>query len=231
VYGYRKLTLDMRDLGERCGKHRVARLLKLEGLRSQTGYRRRPGMRAGKPAVVAPNHLQRQFKVAQPNQSWVTDITYIRTHEGWLYLAVVVDLFSRQVVGWSMGSRIDTSLVLDALLMALWRRRPQASVTVHSDQGCQFTGHEWQTFLREHDLVSSMSRRGNCHDNAVAESFFQLLKRERVRRQVYATRSDARADVFNYIEMFYNPKRRHGTAGDTSPVEFERRYSQRLTGV
>ena len=231
VYGYRKLTLDMRDLGERCGKHRVARLLKIEGLRSQTGYSRRPGLRGGKPAVVAPNHLQRQFKVAQPNQSWVTDITYIRTHEGWLYLAVVVDLFSRQVVGWSMGSRIDTSLVLDALLMALWRRRPQASVTVHSDQGCQFTGHEWQTFLREHNLVSSMSRRGNCHDNAVAESFFQLLKRERVRRQVYATRSDARADVFNYIEMFYNPKRRHGTAGDTSPVEFERRHSQRLTGV
>ncbi|CUI84854.1 IS2 transposase TnpB [Achromobacter xylosoxidans] len=231
VYGYRKLTLDMRDLGERCGRHRVARLLKLEGLRSQTGYRRRPGVRGGKPAVVAPNHLQRQFTATQPNQSWVTDITYIRTHEGWLYLAVVVDLFSRQVVGWSMGSRIDTSLVLDALLMALWRRQPKESVTVHSDQGCQFTGHEWQTFLRDHNLVSSMSRRGNCHDNAVAESFFQLLKRERIRRQVYATRNDARADVFNYIEMFYNPKRRHGTAGDTSPVEFERRHSQRLTGV
>ncbi len=231
VYGYRKLTLDMRDLGERCGKHRVARLLKLEGLRSQTGYRRRPGVRAGKPAVVAPNHLQREFTVAQPNRSWVTDITYIRTHEGWLYLAVVVDLFSRQVVGWSMGSRIDTSLVLDALLMALWRRRPEDPVTVHSDQGCQFTGHEWQTFLREHNLISSMSRRGNCHDNAVAESFFQLLKRERVRRQIYATRSDARADIFNYIEMFYNPKRRHGTAGDTSPVEFERRHCQRLKSV
>lgn len=137
VYGYRKLTLDMRDLGESCGKHRVARLLKLEGLRSQTGYRRRPGMRGGKPAVVAPNHLQRQFTVAQPNQSWVTDITYIRTHEGWLYLAVVVDLFSRQVVGWSMGSRIDTGLVLDALVMALWRRRPKQPVTVHSDQGSQ----------------------------------------------------------------------------------------------
>jgi len=231
VYGYRKLTLDMRDLGERCGKHRVARLLKLEGLRSQTGYRRRPGGRAGAPAVVAPNHLQREFLVTQPNRSWVTDITYIRTHEGWLYLAVVIDLFSRQVVGWSMGSRIDTSLVLDALVMALWRRRPQEAVTVHSDQGCQFTGHDWQTFVREHNLVSSMSRRGNCHDNAVAESFFQLLKRERVRRQIYATRHDARVDIFNYIEMFYNPKRRHATAGDTSPVEFERRHSQRFAGV
>lgn len=181
--------------------------------------------------MVAPNHLQRQFAVAQPNQSWVTDITYIRTHEGWLYLAVVVDLFSRQVAGWSMGGRIYTSLVLDALLMAPWRRQPKESVTVHSDQGCQFTGHEWQTFLRDHNLVSRMTRRGNCHDNAVAESFFPLLKRERIRRQVYATRNDARADVFNYIEMVYNPKRRHGTAGDSWPVEFERRHSQRLTGV
>ncbi len=226
MYGYRKLTLDMRDLGETCGKHRVARLLKLEGLRSQTGYRRRPGARGGAPAVVAPNHLQRQFTVAKPNQSWVTDITYIRTHEGWLYLAVVVDLFSRQVVGWSMGSRIDTCLVLDALVMALWRRRPKQPVTVHSDQGSQFTSHDWQDFLHDHNLVSSMSRRGNCHDNAVAESFFQLLKRERIRRQIYPSRDEARADVFNYIEMFYNPKRRHGTAGDTSPVEFERRHSE-----
>lgn len=231
VYGYRKLTLDMRDLGETCGKHRVARLLKQEGLRSQTGYRRRPGGRGDKPSVVAPNHLQRQFHINQPNQSWVTDITYIRTHEGWLYLSVVLDLFSRQVVGWSMGSRIDTDLVLSALLMALWRRQPNAVVTVHSDQGSQFTGHDWQDFLRAHNLVSSMSRRGNCHDNAVAESFFQLLKRERIRRQIYATRDQARTDVFNYIEMFYNPKRRHSTAGDLSPVEFERRHSQRLTSV
>ena len=231
VYGYRKLTLDMRDLGETCGKHRVARLLRQEGLRSQTGYRRRAGGRGGKPAVVAPNYLDRQFTPERPNQSWVTDITYIRTHVGWLYLAVVLDLFSRQVIGWSMGSRIDTELVLNALLMALWRRQPKEVVLVHSDQGCQFTGHDWQTFLRDHNLVSSMSRRGNCHDNAVAESFFQLLKRERIRRQIYSTRLDARADVFNYIEMFYNPKRRHTTAGDVSPVEFEKRHSQRLGSV
>jgi putative transposase len=212
VYGYRKLTLDMRDLGERCGKLRVARLLRREGIRSQTGYRRRSGGRGGKPAVVAPNHLNRQFTPEGPNQSWATDITYIRTHEGWLYLAVVLDLFSRQVIGWSMGSRIDTELV-------------------HSDQGSQFTGHDWQGFLRDHNLVSSMSRRGNCHDNAVAESFFQLLKRERIRRQIYPTRQDARADIFNYIEMFYNPKRRHNTSGGVSPVEFEKRQSQRLGSV
>jgi putative transposase len=231
TYGYRKLTLDMRDLGERCGKHRVARLLKREGLRSQTGYRRRPGKYGGKPGIVAPNHLDRQFDPDRPNHSWVTDITYIRTHEGWLYLAVVIDLFSRQVVGWSMASRIDAELVVNALLMAVWRRQPKEAVLVHSDQGSQFTGHDWQDFLRDHKLVSSMSRRGNCHDNAVAESFFQLLKRERIRHQIYTTRQDARADVFNYIEMFYNPKRRHNTAGGVSPVEFEKRHSQRLESV
>lgn len=231
IYGYRKLTLDMRDLGEHCGKHRVARLLKAAGLRSQSGYGRRPSMRGGKPAVVAPNHLQREFTVQAPNQSWVTDITYIRTHEGWLYLAVVLDLWSRMVVGWSMGQRIDTRLVLDALTMALWRRRPKQQVLVHSDQGCQFTGHEWQAFLRDHNLLSSMSRRGNCHDNAVAESFFQLLKRERIKRRIYDTRQDARSDVFNYIELFYNPTRRHSTIAGLSPVEFEQRHSPRLAGV
>jgi putative transposase len=143
----------------------------------------------------------------------------------------MVDLFSRQVVGWSMGSRIDTSLVVYTLLIALWRRKPEDPVTVHSDQGCQFTGHEWQMFLREHNRVSSMSRRGNCYENAIAERLFQLLKCKRVRRRTYATRSDASTDIFKYIEMFYNLKRRHGTAGDNSPVEFERRHSQRLTGV
>lgn len=231
MYGYRKLTLDMRDLGERRGKHRVARFLKREGLRSQTGYRRGPSIRGGKPAVVATNHLQRQFTVAEPNQSWVTDITYLRTHKGWLYLAVVVDLFSRQLVGWSMSSRIDIQLVLDALPMVLWRRRQQTAVTVHSDQGCQFTGHEWQTFLRDRNLVSSMSRRGNCHDNVVTENFFQLLKRKRIRRQINPTRDAARSDVFNDIESFYYARRRNGTADATSSVEFERRRFQRLKTV
>jgi len=128
-------------------------------------------------------------------------------------------------------ARADPALALDALLMALWRRQPKAAVTLHSDQGCQFTSHEWQDFLREHNLVSSMSRRGNCHDNALAESFFPLLKCERIRRQIYPLRDAARSDVFNYIEMFYNSTRRLGTAGDTSPVEFERRHSQRLRSV
>ena len=231
VYGYRKVHDDMQAQGERCGKHRVARLMKQEGLRSQTGYHRRPGHYSGRPAVVAPNHLQRQFTVNEPNKAWVTDITYIRTHEGWLYLAVVLDLFSRQVIGWSMQSRIDRELVLNALLMAVWRRQPKQEVLVHSDQGSQFSSYDWQDFLKAHCLVPSMSRRGNCHDNAVAESFFQLLKRERIKRKTYHDREEARRDIFDYIEMFYNPKRRHGSANGLSPVEFEKQYFQRLKSV
>ena len=152
-----------------------------------------------------------------------SDITYIRTHEGWLYLAVVLDLFSRQVIGWSMRSRIDSELAINALLMAVWRRTPKTPVTVHSDQGSQYRSHDWQNFLNAHGLVPSMSRRGNCHDNAVAESFFQLLKRERIRRKTYLDRDEARRDIFDYIEMFYNPKRRHGYTNDVSPIELSAR--------
>lgn len=231
IYGYRKIHQDLREIGEACGKHRVARLMHREGLRSQTGYRRRPGHYGGKPAVVSPNHLDRQFDVAAPNVAWVTDITYIRTYEGWLYLSVVIDLFSRQVVGWSMKPRMTTDLALDALLAAVWRRKPQGVVMVHSDQGSQFSSADWQSFLKANHLVGSMSRRGNCHDNAVAESFFQLLKRERIKRKIYSTREAARSDVFNYIEMFYNPRRRHSTSDDLSPIEYERRHFQSLTGV
>jgi putative transposase len=166
-----------------------------------------------------------------PNQSWVTDITYIRTHEGWLYLAVVLDLFSRQVIGWSMRSRIDTDLVLSALLMAVWRRKPEQAVRVHSDQGSQFTSDAWQSFMKAHGLICSMSRRGNCHDNAVAESFFQLLKRERIRRKTYDTRDAARQDIFDYIEFFYNTKRRHGFNEGLSPVQYEKQNPVRLESV
>ncbi|EKU51875.1 integrase core domain protein [Acinetobacter sp. WC-323] len=164
--------------------------MKADGLKSQRGYRK-PRAHAGAPAVVAANTLDRQFNPTQLNQLWVTDMRStasqdIRTHEGWLYIAVVIDLFSRLVVGWSMKSRITTDLVLDALLMALWRRNPKNKVLIHSDQGSQYTSHEWQTFLKHHNLESSMSRRGNCHGNAVAESFFQLLKRERIKKKIYS---------------------------------------------
>jgi putative transposase len=231
VYGYRKVHDDLRAQGEPCGKHRVARLMRQAGLKAQVGYGRRFRPQGGHPAMVAPNRLQQQFDVSAPNQAWVTDITYIPTHEGWLYLAVVIDLFSRQVVGWSMQSRIDQSLVLRALLMAVWQRKPKQRVIVHSDQGSQFTSHDWQVFLKQHNLMGSMSRRGNCHDNTVAESFFQLLKRERIKRKIYPTRQDARADIFDYIEMFYNTKRRHGYNNKLSPVDYEKQYAMRLTSV
>ena len=231
VYGYRKVHDDLREVGEDCGRHRVARLMRLEGLRSQTGYRRRPGKYGGKPAVASPNLLKRQFDVVEPNKVWVTDITYIRTYEGWLYLAVVLDLFSRQVVGWSMKSQMTSDLAIDALLMAVWRRKPKQEVMVHSDQGSQYSSSDWRSFLKANNLVASMSRRGTCHDNAVAESFFQLLKRERIKRKIYPSRQDARSDVFDYIEMFYNAKRRHGFNNQLSPVEFEKRYAMSLQGV
>jgi len=169
--------------------------------------------------------------ISEPNEVWVTDITYIRTHEGWLYMAVVVDLYSRRVVGWSLQSRIKKELVLDALLMAVWRRKPTSMVTVHSDQGSQYTSHDWQEFLEVHGLQASMSRRGNCHDNAVVESFFQLLKRERIKRHIYSIRDDARSDIVDYIEMFYNSKRRHSFNDQLSPVQYEKKFRERLASV
>ena len=230
VYGYRKIHCDLRDIGEQCGENRVYRLMRAAGLRAQVGYRR-PRHRSGPARVLAPNRLQRKFEVANPNDTWVTDITHIRTHQGWLYLAVVIDLYSRKVVGWSMHSRIKKELVLNALLMAVWRRKPGSLVTVHSDQGSQYTSHDWQAFLDANNLQASMSRRGNCHDNAVAESFFQLLKRERIKRHIYSTRDDARGDVIDYIEMFYNSRRRHGFNEMLSPVEYEKRFTEWLENV
>ena len=227
VYGYRKLHDDLLELGESICPNRVARLAQLAGIKAQIGYKRRPGSYGGKPAVVVDNTLDRQFDVEAPDRVWVTDITYIRTQEGFAYLAVVIDLYSRRVIGWSMQSRQTTDIVLQALLMAVWRRKPKAKVLIHSDQGSQFTSIDWAAFLRAHNLEHSMSRRGNCHDNAVAESFFNLLKRERIRRRTYRTREEARQDVFDYIEMFYNPKRKHARNGMMSPVEFERRQKMR----
>ncbi|MEL8971451.1 IS3 family transposase [Escherichia coli] len=230
VYGYPKIHLDLRDSGQQCGVNRVWRLMKRVGIKAQVGYRS-PRARKGEASIVSPNRLQRQFNPDAPDESWVTDITYIRTHEGWLYLAVVVDLFSRKIIGWSIQSRMTKDIVLNALLMAVWRRNPQKQVLVHSDQGSQYTSHEWQSFLKSHGLEGSMSRRGNCHDNAVAESFFQLLKRERIKKKIYGTREEARSDIFDYIEMFYNSKRRHGSSEQMSPTEYENQYYQRLGSV
>jgi len=209
VYGSPRIHADLRDWGELCGVNRIAKLMKRHKIQAQLGYKRRY-RKAASPSVTAPNYLQQIFTADNPDQCWVTDITYIRTYEGWLYLAIVVDLYSRQVIGWSMSSRLKQDIVLNALLMAVWRRRPKQAVIVHSDQGIQYTSD------------SSMSRRGNCYDNAVAESFFHSLKTERIKRRVYTSRDEARADIFHYIEIFYNRKRRHSFNEQRSPVQFER---------
>ena len=172
VYGYRKLHDDLLEQGESICANRVARLTQLAGIKAQIGCKRRPGSYGGKPSLVVDNTLDRQFDVEAPDRVWVTDITYIRTQEGFAYLAVVIDLYSRRVIGWSMQSRQTTDVVLQALLMAVWRRKPKAKVLIHSDQGSQFTSMDCDAFLRAHNLEHSMSRRGGCHDNAVAESFF-----------------------------------------------------------
>ena len=203
IYGSPRIFCDLREAGVICSENRVPRLMRAAGTKSVRGYKR-PRYRVGKPSLVAPNQLQRQFQHNDPDQAWVTDITYVRTYEGWLYLAVVLNLHSRAVVGWSMGSRMHTSLVLDALTMAVWCRRPKDSVIIHSDHGSQFGSDEFNRWCKDNRLSPSMSRRGKCWDNAVAESFFRNLKSEKIKRWIYQTRAEAKSEIFEYIEGFYN---------------------------
>lgn len=219
-YGSPRVFEDLREWGESCGLHRVERIMRQNRIRGAHAYRK-PRYVNGRPAILAPNILQREFTVNEPNQAWVTDITYIRTWQGWLYLAIVMDLFSRRIVGWSMQPTMTRSLVIDALKMAVRLRRPKYRVVVHSDQGSQYGSDDWHRFCAHNKLVPSMSRRGNCWDNAVAESFFSSLKKEWVRRRIYRSLEEARADLFNYIAMFYNVRRRHSHLGNVSPEAFE----------
>jgi putative transposase len=219
IYGSPRVFLDLREAGETCSKHRVARLMRENHLRARHGYRTR-GWSAGKPSVVAPNLLKRQFMVTRRNKAWVTDITYIRTWQGWLYLAVVMDLFSRKIVGWAARPALHLELVLEAVLMAVRRRRPRGAL-IHSDQGSQYGSDAWRRFCRSNHLQPSMSRKANCWDNAVAESFFSSLKKERIKKQIYKTRELAVNDVADYIDSFYNRTRRHSHLGGVSPEQFE----------
>lgn len=221
IYGSPRVFLDLREVGETCSVHRVARIMRRHHIKAIRGYKA-PRAIAGRPSLISSNQLNREFTVASPDRCWVTDITYLRTWQGWLYLAVVLDLYSRKVVGWSMKPTLAKEIVLDALLMAVWRRRPQQRVLVHSDQGSQYGSDDWLRFCKTNNLEPSMSRRGNCWDNAVAESFFSSLKKERIQKRIYKTREMARADVFDYIEMFYNQTRRHSHIGGVSPEAFER---------
>ena len=229
IYGAPRVFLDLREAGETCSKHRVARLMRENHLRALHGYRTRRWS-VGKPAVLIPNILQRQFTVTRPNKAWVTDITYIRTWQGWLYLAVVMDLFSRKIVGWAAGPTIHREIVLNAVLAAVRRRRPRGTL-IHSDQGTQYGSDAWRRFCRANRLQPSMSRKGNCWDNAVAESFFSSLKKERIKKHIYKNRELAMNDVADYIETFYNRTRRHSHLGGLSPEQFEAAQKQRPLGV
>ena len=230
TYGSPWIHRDLRDAGEACSVHRVARIMRENRLKAQIGYKRRY-IKDGKIGRVAANILDRNFDPKVPNQSWVSDITYVRTHEGFLYVATVLDLFSRRIVGWSMGKNIDRHLVIRALMMAVWQRQPKSSVLVHSEQGSQYGSADYLAFMKANNLKPSMSRRGNCHDNAVAESFFATFKKRVTQRKVYSTRDDAKTEIFNFIEMFYNPVKRHSHTGGISPVRFEEDYFSRLESV
>lgn len=229
IYGAPRVFLDLREAGETCSKHRVERLMRENGLRALHGYRTRRAS-VGKPAVLIPNLLMRQFTVSKPNRAWVTDITYIRTWQGWLYLAVVLDLYSRKVVGWATRATIHRDLVLDAVLMAVRRRRPKRAL-IHSDQGTQYGCDAWRRFCKSNHLEPSMSRRGNCWDNAVAESFFSSLKKERIKKHIYHDRDTATRDIADYIDKFYNHARRHSHLGGVSPMRFESDHRRATKGL
>jgi putative transposase len=220
TYGARRVWHDVLALGERCGLHRIERLMRAQALRARPRRRGLPKDH-GERCAIAANVLDRQFQADAPNQKWVADFTYIWTAEGWLYVAVVLDLYSRRAVGWSMQSSMTSQLVADALMMAVWRRGRPVQLLHHSDQGSQYTSEHFQQLLKEQGITCSMSRAGEVWDNSAMESFFSSLKTERTARRVYRSREQARSDVFDYIERFYNPTRRHSTLGYVSPIQFE----------
>jgi putative transposase len=220
-YGSPRVHAELRERGQRTGRKRVARLMQTAGLRARERRRFRCTTDSRHSLAIRQNLLERQFTVPAPNCGWVTDITYMWTLEGWLYLAVILDLFSRRVVGWSLSERLERGIVLDALKMALQDRQPPQGLLHHSDRGSQYASHEYQQLLAAHGIQSSMSRKGNCWDNAVAESFFATLKVELVYQSRWNTRTQARNEVFEYIELFYNRQRRHSALSYLCPNEFE----------
>lgn len=223
TYGVPRVHQALLQAGEACGYNRVARLMKKAGLRSKTKRRFRVKTTDSKHNhPIAPNRLGQDFSASAANRVWVSDITYIFTDEGWLYLATTMDLFSRKIVGWSMSSTLHASIVVDALQMAIDQRQPPAGLIHHSDRGVQYASAEFRALLAAHGILASMSRKGNCYDNAAKESFYHTLKTELVHHEHYRTRDQARASVFEYVEAFYNRRRLHSTLGFLSPVDFER---------
>ncbi len=226
TYGSPRLWDDLKQEGEQVSQKRVARLMRLAGLRATLPKRWITTTDSGHAFPVAENVLARAFSCETPNAKWSADITYIWTRQGWLYLAVILDLFSRRIVGWATSAAIDRSLILSALCTAQTTRKPQAGLLCHSDRGSQYASGDYQNALKDAKIVCSMSRKGNCWDNAPTESFFATLKKELVHRTRFATRQEAHKAIFAYIEIWYNHKRKHSTLGYLSPEAFERKYQQ-----
>jgi len=220
-YGSPRMYRELRARGVPCSRNTVAKLMRADGLRAKAARKFRHTTDSNHRLPVAENLLDRQFEAQGPNERWVADITYIPTREGWLYLAVVEDLYSRRVVGWSLAAHLESRLVVDALEMAVARRLPAAGLLAHSDRGSQYASAHYQQLLAKHGIECSMSRVGQCWDNAPMESFFATLKKELVHHEDYQSRAEARASIVEYIETFYNPKRRHSALGYLSPAEFE----------
>jgi putative transposase len=221
TYGSPRIQKDLTNDGEIVSRQRVARLMKSVSIESKMAKRFVITTHSKNITSPAPDLLKRNFRTKSINQAWVSDTTFIRTRQGWLYLATMLDLYSRKVIGWAMSDRNDTKLVCDALMMAQWRQGKVKDVIVHSDQGSTYASNEYRRLLRERNMQCSMSRKGECHDNAVAESFFSSLKTELVDDEDYFTRSEAKKSIFEYIEVFYNRQRRHSYLGYISPIEYE----------
>ncbi len=221
TYGYRRVCKDLRAQNENCGIYRVAQLMKQNELHAKARRKFKVTTDSKHNKPIHENLLQRQFNATRPNQRWVSDITYIPTVEGWLYLAVMMDLYSRRIVGWSMSNRLQESLVIDAMKMSLFRRKVKSSLLLHSDRGSQYASDNFQQLLRENGISCSMSRKGNCWDNAAMESFFHSLKTECVNHESFKTRDEAKKVIFDYIEVFYNKQRRHSYLNYVAQVHYE----------
>jgi len=223
-YGSPRITEALNNQNIACSENRVARRMHSNGIKAKTKKRFKVTTNSKHNHPIAENLLNQNFKAQRPNQVWASDITYIWTHEGWLYLAVILDLFSRQIVGWAMSHRLGQELVLNAFQQAVWRRRPESGVIFHSDQGVQYACHAFGDELQQHKFIQSMSGKGNCYDNAVVESFFHTLKTELIYFESYNTREEAKNSVFEYIEIYYNRDRIHSSLQYCSPVQFEQRW-------
>lgn len=230
-YGSRRIRNKLISMGFQVSRRRVRKLMKEQNLNCKTKRKFKVTTDSKHSNPVAPNILDRKFEVAEPNKAFVGDITYIWTAEGWLYLAIVLDLFSRRVVGWSMNERMKASLVNDALTAALWKRKPNKGLVWHTDRGSQYASDSHRELIASHEIIQSMSRKGNCWDNSVAESFFKTLKIELVYHCEFKTRAEARQMIFEYIEVFYNRERLHSANGYMSPVEYENNFERLMKKV